>query len=207
MKLIGRYMSPFVRRVGVSLHLLDVPFTNEPLSVLTDSLKIREYSPLGRLPALVLDDGQVLIDSNAILDYFDQQAGAERALLPLSGPQRSEAMNLLAFAVGACEKTVAAYYERDRRPEGLVWDDWYRHCEDQARGALALLDARQAERGERPLLGERMGQVDISAVVAYDFARITLPDTLAPDGAFPHLTSASQRANTLPAFFQTQWKG
>ncbi|WP_375294152.1 glutathione S-transferase N-terminal domain-containing protein, partial [Klebsiella pneumoniae] len=55
-KLIGRYMSPFVRRVGVSLHLLDVPFTNEPLSVLTDSLKIRGYSPLGRLPALVLDD-------------------------------------------------------------------------------------------------------------------------------------------------------
>jgi len=165
-KLIGRYMSPFVRRVGISLHLLDIPFTNEPLSVLTDSLKIREYSPLGRLPALVLDDGQVLIDSNAILDYFDQQAGGERALLPLSGPLRSEAMNLLAFAVGACEKTVAAYYERDRRPEGLVWDDWYRHCEDQARGALALLDARQAERGERPLLGERMSQVDISAVVA-----------------------------------------
>lgn len=185
MKLIGRYMSPFVRRVGVSLHLLDIPFTNEPLSVLTDSLKIREYSPLGRVPALVLDDGRVLIDSNAILDHFDQQAGSERALLPLSGAERSEAMNLLAFAVGACEKTVAAYYERDRRPEGLVWDDWYRHCEDQARGALALLDARQAERGERPLLGERMSQVDISAVVAYDFARLTLPDTLAPDGAFP----------------------
>lgn len=109
MKLIGRYMSPFVRRVGVSLHLLDIPFTNEPLSVLTDSLKIREYSPLGRVPALVLDDGRVLIDSNAILDHFDQQAGAERALLPLSGAERSEAMNLLAFAVGACEKTVAAY--------------------------------------------------------------------------------------------------
>ncbi|WP_278397148.1 lycopene cyclase family protein [Stutzerimonas kunmingensis] len=157
--------------------------------------------------AVTLDDGRVLIDSNAILDHFDQQAGAERALLPLSGPQRSEAMNLLAFAVGACEKTVAAYYERDRRPEGLVWDDWYRHCEDQARGALALLDAHQAERGERPLLGERMSQVDISAVVAYDFARITLPDTLAPDGTFPHLASASQRANALPAFAQTQWKG
>jgi len=162
---------------------------------------------MGRVPALVLDDGQVLIDSNAILDYFDQQAGTERALLPLSGTGRIEAMNLLAFAVGACEKTVAAYYERDRRPEGLVWDDWYRHCEDQARGALALLDARQAERGERPLLGERMGQVDISAVVAYDFARLTLPDTLAPDGAFPHLAAASQRANTLPAFARTQWKG
>jgi len=72
-KLIGRYMSPFVRRVGISLHLLDIPFANEPLSVLTDSLKIREYSPLGRVPALVLDDGRVLIDSNAILDHFDQQ--------------------------------------------------------------------------------------------------------------------------------------
>ena len=207
MKLIGRYMSPFVRRVGISLHLLDIPFTNEPLSVLTDSQKIRHYSPLGRVPALALDDGRVLIDSNAIVDYLDQHVGPERALLPLSGHARTEAMNLLAYAVGACEKTVAAYYERDRRPEGLVWDDWYRHCEDQARGALALLDARQAERGERPLLGERMSQVDISAVVAYDFARLALPDTLAPDGTFRHLAAASQRANALPAFAQTQWKG
>ena len=31
--------------------------------------------------------------------------------------------------------------------------------------------------------------------------------TLAPDGTFPHLASASQRANALPAFAQTQWKG
>ena len=72
---------------------------------------------------------------------------------------------------------------------------------------MALLDARQAERGERSLLGERMSQVNVSAVVAYDFARLTLPDTLAPDGAFPHLASASRRANALPAFAQTQWKG
>ena len=52
-----------------------------------------------------------------------------------------------------------------------------------------------------------MSQVNVSAVVAYDFARLTLPDTLAPDGAFPHLASASRRANALPAFAQTQWKG
>lgn len=207
MKLIGRYMSPFVRRVGVSLHLLEFDFTNEPLSVLTDRDRILAYSPLGRVPALVLDDGTVLIDSNAILDYLDHRAGEDRALVPLHGPVRAEAMNLLAFAVGACEKTVAAYYERERRPNGLVWDDWASQCEAQARGALGVLDDLQAARGEKPLLGERFGQADVSAVVAYDFARLTLPERVAPTGAFPHLAAASERANRLPAFAQTQWKG
>ena len=47
---------------------------------------MRAINPLGRIPSLVLDDGEVLIDSAAILDWLDQTVGPERALLPPPGP-------------------------------------------------------------------------------------------------------------------------
>ena len=43
---------------------------------------IRQFDPLGRVPALVLADGESLIDSAAILDFLDDLVGPERALLP-----------------------------------------------------------------------------------------------------------------------------
>jgi glutathione S-transferase len=207
MKLIGRYLSPFVRRVGVSLHSLDIPYTLLPLSTVTDVEAIRTITPLGRVPALELDDGLMLIDSNAILDHIDQMVGPDRALIPANGPARSKVLNLVSFATGACEKIVTAYYERSRRPAELMWNDWAENCEKQARGALSLLDDIQAERGDRPLIGDTLTQADISAIVAYDFACAVLPETLAPANAFPNLSAASERANATAPFAETRWQG
>jgi len=81
MILIGMFDSPFVRRVAVS----------------RDFELIRQYNPLGRVPALVQADGEVLIDSSAILDFLDfldAAAGSERALLPPSGDERRRALQL-----------------------------------------------------------------------------------------------------------------
>jgi len=62
-----------------------------------------------RIPALEIDNGEVIIDSTAILDHLDEVAGAN-SLLPQSGQPRREAMKLVATAVGAMEKTVSAVY-------------------------------------------------------------------------------------------------
>jgi glutathione S-transferase len=80
MILIGMFDSPFVRRVAVSLKLLQVPFEHKNWSVGKDQMQIRKYNPLGRVPTLVLDDGEVLTDSGAILDYVDDRVGRDRAL-------------------------------------------------------------------------------------------------------------------------------
>lgn len=205
MKLTGRYLSPFVRRTATSMALLDVPYDLNPLSTATETEAIRAINPLGRVPVLELDDGTVLIDSACILDWLDHYVGAEKALVPFQGSARRDVLNLVAFGLGACEKVVAAYYERSRRPDGLMWEDWATHCEQQARNALEVLDRHQAERGTRPLSGNTLTQADVTAVIAYDFARIVLPSQVAPDGSLPHLAGASRRANALPAFQKTQW--
>ena len=88
MKLVGRYDSPFVRRVAVSLHALAIPFDQLALSPFSQAADLRRISPVGRMPALVIDEGEVLIESAAILDYIDEIAGPSRALLPPSGSER-----------------------------------------------------------------------------------------------------------------------
>src|ERR1043165_7884227 len=67
MILIGQYDSPFVRRVGIALTLYGFAFEHKPWSTFGDADKIRPYNPLTRVPTLVLDDGEVLIDSTVIL--------------------------------------------------------------------------------------------------------------------------------------------
>ena len=124
MVLVGQYDSPFVRRVAVSLRLLGFEYAHDTRSVFGDFDAMRQVNPLGRIPSLVLDDGEVLIDSAAILDWLDQSVGPARALVPPAGPERGRALRLIALATGAIDKVGAAAYERLLRPAALRWPEW-----------------------------------------------------------------------------------
>ena len=71
MILIGQYDSPFVRRVAVALQIYGIVYDHVPWSTFGDGDQVARHNPLKRVPALVLDDGEVLIESGAILDYLD----------------------------------------------------------------------------------------------------------------------------------------
>src|SRR4051794_9416041 len=90
MILIGQFDSPFVRRVGIALRLYDLPFEHRPWSTFGDADKIAPYNPLRRVPTLVLDDGEGLIERTAILDYFDEKAGASPAMIAGNSPRPRE---------------------------------------------------------------------------------------------------------------------
>src|ERR1700755_753619 len=94
MILIGQYDSPFVRRVGIALTLYGLKFEHRPWSTFGDAEKIRPYNPLGRVPTLVLDDGEVLIESHSILDYLDSLVPADRAMFPATEPTRRQALKI-----------------------------------------------------------------------------------------------------------------
>lgn len=201
MILYGRYLSPFVRRVGASLNVLGMAFEHKPLSVVDHAAQIREINPLVRVPALEFDDGTRLIESWTILDAIDELAGPDKALVPALGPQRREVLQLVAYAVGACEKTVSAYYERFRRPQEVCYAAWAEQCEAQVRGAFHLLNDRAD--GRTFLAGERLTQADISAVCAFDFAAQVLPEQLAPAATWPALAALSERLNAIEAIGST----
>ncbi len=85
MQLIGQYDSPFVRRVGIALTRYGMAFEHLPYSTFGDGSRFHHLNPLRRVPTLVLDDGEVLFGSDAILDHLDEQYGRVRALIAGSG--------------------------------------------------------------------------------------------------------------------------
>jgi glutathione S-transferase len=195
--------SPFVRRAAISMQLLDIGYEHADWSVGKDFDRIRQYNPLGRVPTLVLDDGAVLSESAAILDYLDDRVGPARALLPATGPERREALKQIAMAMGAAEKGREQVYERAFRPPDKHHEPWLARCRTQMHGGLAELERYCAARGAQQwLVGTSLGQADITVGCAYTFLREALrPVDLVT--RYPRLTALVERCEALPAFKST----
>src|SRR5205807_9142459 len=106
MFLIGQYDSPFVRRVAIALRLYGLAFEHRPWSTFGDADKIARYNPLRRVPALVLDDGEALIESTAILDFLDELVGPDHAMIVARGPVRRHHLKICALGSGLADKAV-----------------------------------------------------------------------------------------------------
>ncbi len=204
MLLIGMFDSPFVRRVAVTLKLLEIPFEHGNWSVGKDFERIREFNPLGRVPTLVLANGEKLFESAAILDYLDELVGAERALLPARGAERRTALNLMAMATGAAEKGVLQVYEGVFRPEAKRHQPWLDRLRLQMNASLGAIDRYAGERGAAQwLVGKRMTQADITAACAFTFLNDTL--RVAVDAVmFQSLATLAARCEAMPAFQETR---
>lgn len=207
MKLLGMFDSPFVRRVAISMRIHGMPFEHLDWSVGRDFARITEYSPLGRVPALVLDDGEVLTESAAILDFLDEHAGPQRALLPASGVERRRALQVMALAVGAAEKGREQIYESAFRPPGKRHEPWLERCRAQMHGALAELERVAAARSAGAwLVGSRMTQADITTTCMVTF--LTESVGVEPEAApCPALRALVARCEALPVFreFHAAW--
>lgn len=203
MLLIGMFDSPFVRRVAITLKLLDMPFEHGNWSVGRDFDRIREFNPLGRVPTLVTEAGEKLMESAAILDYLDELAGPGRALLPAAGPERRLALKLMAMATGAAEKGILQLYERVFRPEAKRHEPWLDRCRLQVTASLGEIDRYVGERGvSRWLIGDRMTQADITVVCAFTFLNDSLRVAADPV-LFQSLATLAARCESLPAFQDT----
>ena len=200
MILIGMFDSPFTRRVAISATVLGIPFEHRNWSVGKDFDRIREFNPLGRVPALVLDDGETLVESAMILDWLDEQVGPQRALLPASGTARRQALNFIALATGAADKGIHIVIERAFRPEEKRHAPWTDRCRVQVEGALGELDRLCAAAAHSQwLLGDAMTQADITLACYTTYLRDAVPLDLS---AFPALKERVQRCEALPVFQQ-----
>jgi glutathione S-transferase len=199
MKLIGLFDSPYVRRVAVSMRVLGFSFEHVALSVFRNQEEMRKINPLVKVPMLVLDSGERLIDSTFILDYLDGHAAPEKRLMPSAGYARMQMQQHCAVALVATEKTVQVYYETQLRPSEFSYQPWVERCTIQMHDAFAMLDALPQT---GVLAGDTLNQADITAAVAFRFARHVLPAHFATD-RYPHLERLSARCEALPAFIDT----
>jgi len=207
MLLIGRDLSPFVRRCATVLNLLELPYERKSVATEEDGDFIREHNPLGRVPALLLGNeastgGRVIVDSAAIIDYALESATDGSMLLAPAGESRRTELYLSAIATGVMEKTVAAAYEVRMRPEAFVYAPYLERLQGQAMAGLVELNSRAGDTyfgGETPCLA------DVNAVIAYDQLKIVAPKVLAQTD-LAELSELSNRANQLDAFAATRWQ-
>lgn len=197
MILVGQYDSPFVRRVAVSLRVLGLDYEHDTRSVFADFDEMRSVNPLGRIPSLVLDTGETMIDSVAILDWLDEQAGPERALTPRIGEARRRALQVVALASGAIEKFGAVAYEQMIRPPQHRWPEWIERCKTQGLGGLAALEALEWS------ADAKLDQPRITTACLVAYVKMSNPAFM-PPGAYPKLEALSRACEALPAFAATR---
>jgi len=200
MILIGQYDSSFTRRVAIALKLYEIDFEHRPWSVFADAEQLSGINPLVRVPALILDDGEALVDSHAIIDYLDRRAPQGKALFPADDPDRYRAMKISALATGAADKAVALFYEihmHDEPSTALV-----ARLTMQIDGALSTLETSRKETQGDFWYGLSIGHADIAVACAFRHITEALPDVIAAR-QYPALQAHCARLEALQVFRET----
>ncbi|TPG77802.1 glutathione S-transferase [Pseudomonas mandelii] len=200
MKLIGMLDSPYVRRVAISAKRLGIPLEHESVSVFRHFEQFQQINPVVKAPTLVLDDGEVLIDSTLIIDYLEALAGPGKSLMPSDLAQRLRSLRLIGLALAACEKSVQLYYERNLRPAHIQFEPWVERVEGQLAAAYSALE-RELEM--QPLKTDgTIAQDGITLAVAWSFTHLVVPDQVDVN-RFPQISAFTAYAEGLEEFIST----
>lgn len=200
MKLIGMLDSPYVRRVAISAKCLGIKLEHESVSVFRQFEQFRRINPVVKAPTLVLDDGEVLMDSTLIIQYMEALAGTARRLMPSEPEHHLRALRLIGLGLAACEKSVQLYYERNLRPVEIQYQPWVERVEQQLTAAYMALE-RELER--QPLKTDgSIGQDGITLAVAWSFTHLVVPEQVDVQ-RFPLISAWTAYAESLEVFVNT----
>lgn len=165
MKIVGSYVSPYVRKVLACLHLKGLAYEIDPITPFYGNDEFERLSPLRRIPVLVEGD-LVLTDSSVICAWLDEAFAAAPPLLPATPAARARARWLEEYADTRLGDLFiwGLFYQKFVRP--IVWGE----APDEARVARTLGDglprALDYLEGELPaggfLFGEAIGLADIA---------------------------------------------
>ncbi len=200
MILVGQFDSPFVRRVAVTLHCYHMPYTRKALSVFRDVPDMKKINPLVRVPALILETGETLVDSNAIIDCLDEMAGPARALTPAHGPLRRKVMQAIVLATGISEKAVALFFERLFHTDKAVSKDFEKRLTSQIAAALQQLEA---DCSAPWFFNSHMSQADITIGCMIGHVKMRVPEAF-PLNKYPKLHALSLHCEMREEFVKAR---
>lgn len=198
MILTGQLDSPFVRRVAIALRLYGLAYEHNVISAYDDFARLQDLNPLGKVPALQLDDGTVLADSSLILDYLDRLAGEDKSLWPEPLAARAVALAHVGIAVGLAEKAVEFRTETVRRPSGKIDQPRVGRVLAQIAAALNWLEARTP--GEGFISGADISHADIASTVAVTFIANKNPEHFGGAGEYAKLRAHAARCEACDPF-------
>lgn len=190
--------SPFGRKARIGASVLglagkiDVRETdlNDP----ADSIRVE--NPLGKIPALVMEDGSTWYDSRVVLEVLDHLAGGGR-IVPREPMARFAALRLQALCDGAMDACVLIVYEDRYRPKDKRVDAWVERQTDKVTRALKALEAAPPTLTDPP----DVGQIALACLLGYRDLRFS-PDWRKD---YPMLAAWLEKfAAQVPAFAETR---
>ncbi len=156
--------SPFVRKVRIAVAVLGlgdkIEVRDTDLNDTADS--IRAQNPLGKIPALILDDGTALYDSRVILEYLDHLAGGGK-IIPSDAAARFAALRLQALCDGILDASVLLVYESRYRPQDKRVQTWVDRQAGKVDRALKALEAAPPRLTTPP----DVGQIALACALGY----------------------------------------
>jgi len=165
MKLTFSPASPFARKVriaAIELGLIDkielVPATVAPG---TANEEYQRITPLKKLPVLILNNGDVILDSYVIVEYLNEIAGG--SLIPDYGPTRWKVKTDHSVLQGMLDSMLLCRYEKMVRPQGSLWQAWYDDHWNRAWTGMARFERRDDVLGG-PLT---IAQIELVCVLGY----------------------------------------
>jgi glutathione S-transferase len=166
MKLTFSPASPFARKVriaAIELGLIDrIEFVPATVAPGTPNDEYSKIHPLKKLPVLILDNGDVIVDSYVIVEYLDELAGGGK-LIPPSGPMRWKVKSEHSLLQGMLDSMLMCRYEAMVRPEALRWKAWSDDHWNRAWLGMARFD-QQADLMSRPF---DIGMIGLTCVLGY----------------------------------------
>ena len=158
MKLTFSPASPFARKVriaAIELGLIDkIEFVPAAVVPGQPNDEYSKINPVKKLPALILGNGEVIVDSYVIVEYLDELAGGGK-IIPASGPSR--------WKVKSDHSMLLCRYEKMVRPEPLRWQAWADDHWNRAWNGMARFE-QQADMLSRPL---DIAQIALTCVLGY----------------------------------------
>lgn len=199
MRLIGMLDSPYVRRVAISLEVLEIPFEHSAVSVFDHFGEFQNINPVVKAPTLVFDDGDVMMDSSLTLQYLDRTCSTKETLWSSSPEVLQNEFRIVSLALAACDKCVQILYERNLRPKEAQYEPWMERVTGQRIAALTGLE-QEIQNGEY-LHDGTLNQTVISTTVSWTFIQSLLAN-LVPSSDYPSLAELSERIEKLPVFIK-----
>ena len=198
MKLVASKTSPYARKVRVILAEKKLPFEFVVENVWAPETRILDFNPLGKVPALVSDEGETLFDSPVIAEYLDGLGGAR--LIPAAGIERARVKRQEALGDGIADAGIGVFLERKR--EAARQDSaWVERQLGKVQSGIAALER---ELGDKSFLGgDALSLGDIACGCALFWAEFRMPD-LGWRAEHPTLDAWAKRLETRPSFSSTR---
>ena len=190
MKLLASATSPYARKLRIIAHELALPLPLVETAPMEDGAELLAANPLGKVPALVLDDGTALFDSRVISRYLLSLAPGN-ALLAADGPAHWSALTSEAMADGILDAAINLRFNAGQGVTSGVWVDRQYRAIDRALAALATR------------IGPGLTLTELCTVMACEYLDLRWPG-IDWRTRHPTLAALQTRLTDQPAFATTR---